>query len=112
MPTYLFHGYNFESKSDDIFEVIAFLEEQKKDGKIKNYGFEVESIIGRKFDQQKDTYEIILSYFQTIYSPYAIVMSMFSPHHIEKNNQAMQETKISKEQFKSFEKLLIENNII
>jgi len=182
----LFHGYDFENKSDDIFEVIGFLEEQKKCGKIRGYGFatyqsielldsffksknikphilqvacggigkhdtmtlknladqdikivmyspfriqpnislifeqlkdknlypEVESIFERKFLLQEDIFQIILSYFQKIYSPYAIVISMFNPQHIKINQQAVQQEKISKEQFESFEKLLISNKII
>jgi aryl-alcohol dehydrogenase-like predicted oxidoreductase len=182
----LFHGYDFENKSDDIFEVIEFLEAQKKCGKIRGYGFatyqsielvsnfftsknikpdilqiacggigkhdsmtlknladkdikivmyspfriepsialifeqlkdkdlysEIESIFGRKFIAQENMHQIILSYFQRIYSPYAIVISMFNPQHIKINQQAVQQEKISKEQFESFERLLILHKII
>ncbi|MEA5516920.1 aldo/keto reductase [Nodularia sp. UHCC 0506] len=182
----LFHGYNFENESNEILEVIEFLEAQKKSGKIRNYGFatyaslelldnffvsknikpdllqiacgsigqhnqihlktladknikivmhspfrisptipfmfeqimaknlcpEVESIFGRKINCHEDMYEILLSYFQTVYSPYAIVISMFNADHIQKNQQANQERKITKEQFKFFEKLLVFNKII
>ncbi|MBN3946539.1 MAG: hypothetical protein HWQ38_08585 [Nostoc sp. NMS7] len=73
---------------------------------------EVESILGRKVDKKEDMYEIILSYFQTVYSPYAIVTSMFNSRHIERNQQAIQETKISKEQFHSFENLLLLKKIL
>ncbi|MFM2063169.1 MAG: hypothetical protein RLZZ507_2839 [Cyanobacteriota bacterium] len=182
----LFHDYNFENGSNNIFEVIEFLEDQKKCGKIKSYGFttyqsidllnnffiskkikpdliqiacesigkhnplvlknladqnikivmysplrispsiplifeqittknlssEIESIFGRKLEHQEDMYEIILSYFQTIYSPYAIVISMFNSQHIQRNQQAIQESNISKEQFEAFEKFLINNKLI
>lgn len=177
----LFHDYRFENDANDILEVIEFLEEQKKIGKIRNYGFttyqsleildsffvsnniqpdliqvacgsmqqhnpitlqnladkdikvvmyspfrmqpnvlsifeylsannlfsEVESILGRKIAKLEDLYEIILSYFQIIYSPYAIVISMFNPQHIQRNQKAIQETTITKEQFESLNKLLI-----
>ncbi|WP_414550972.1 aldo/keto reductase [Anabaena sp. CCY 0017] len=182
----LFHDYNFKNESNEILEVIDFLDSQKTSGKIKNYGFssyeslefldnffssknikpdllqiacgcigqhnhmslknmteknikvvmyspfrlepsilsifeqitaknlgsEVESIFGRKINRHEDMYGILLSYFQTVYSPYAIVISMFNADHIQKNQQAIKEIQITKEQFKFFEKLLVFNKII
>jgi hypothetical protein len=83
--------------------------EQLKD---KNLYSEIESIFGRKFIPQENMHQIILSYFQRIYSPYAIVISMFNPQHIKINQQAVQQEKVSKEQFESFERLLILHKII
>ena len=182
----LFHGYDFQDESMDIFKVINFLETQKKSGKIKNYGFstyeslnllenffcaknikpdllqipcrgisqqnqsilqkfatnnvkivmhspfklqpsissifenlsaqdllpKVESILGKKITKIEDIYEIILSYFQAVYSPYAIVTSMFDLQHIHKNQQIIKEKEITKNQLDSFERLLSLNNII
>jgi len=37
----LFHGYDFQNQSYEVFEILEFLEAQKELGKIRNYGFSI-----------------------------------------------------------------------
>ncbi|WP_293025402.1 MULTISPECIES: aldo/keto reductase [unclassified Moorena] len=59
-------------------------------------------------EKPQDIYSILLGYFKSIYSPYAIVTSMFNPSHIKKNQEIINRPALTQKQAELFNQILVE----
>ncbi len=66
------------------------------------------STLNFPIEKSKDIYSILLAYFKSIISPYAIVTSMFNQSHIKKNKEIIDRPVLTQKQAELFKKILSE----